>query len=239
VAIATYGVVFVPIRDAGAEGNATGKDLEQVMAAIVGKFVSLKKGQEIKGHQGIRCVRSTIKHCVPIAVHLAHHHRFGVIVLSIFSTGDLLKWMIEDNCRCDLAFYSGVNCSGTETIVRVFPKGRKGEIHEPFNSVKVASFPGLRVFYCTSIDEEAWWEEPWRCVQLMPGMGIKAMGGLNLVRVHDLDQYNEPDALARPPDTEVGFPEVSDPNEGEGWTFGMGAGSLKGRIRMIIIVRVD
>ena len=151
--------------------------------------------------------------------------------------GDLLKWFIDDNCRCDLAFFSGVNCSGTETVVRIFPKRRKGDIETPFSSVKVAAFPGLRVFFCTSNSFDDWIDEPWRCVQLLPGLGVKAMGGFNLVRVHDLDQYNEPDALARSPDTEVGFIEVAHPNDGTGWTFGKGAGSLKGQIRMILIAR--
>jgi len=141
--------------------------------------------------------------------------------------------VIDPNSRVDLIFYSGINCSGAQQIMRIFPGGEKGAVDDPFQSMKMVAGKGLRVYLCTSTDEEHWKEKPWRCLRVLKGVGAKTGTRRAMLRVHDLDLYNDAHANRLPVDGEQAFMEVASPDDGEGWTFGRGAGRLKNRIRMI------
>lgn len=147
-----------------------------------------------------------------------------------------MKWDIADNCRVDLIFYSGVGLAGQETVIRIFPSGKQGDVDHTFQSMRVGATKGLRVYLCTSTDDEHWQQFPWRCVRVVSGVGLKTETRRTLLNIHDLDQGQSPGdkSLKHGQD---GFPEVDSPEDGEGWTFGKGAGKLKNRIRMIRVVK--
>ena len=149
-----------------------------------------------------------------------------------------MKWAIDDNCRCDLLFYTGVGLAGDETVIRVFPSGKQGDVERPFQSMRFGGTKGLRVYLCTSTDDEHWAEMPYRCIRVVKGVGLSTSTRRILLNVHDLDAMQSPADKSLKHDT-TGFPEVASPEEGEGWTFGKGAGKLKNRIRMIRIVKED
>lgn len=148
-----------------------------------------------------------------------------------------MKWVIDPNSRVDLVFYSGLALSGDEAAVRIFPSGQQGDVEFPFQSMRVIGSPGVRVYLCTSTEDEAWTASPWRCIRPLAGIGVKHGVRARHLRIHDLDGYNEPHALSLPPDRSASFPLVEKPEAGEGWTFGRGAGQLKKRIRMIRVVK--
>lgn len=143
-----------------------------------------------------------------------------------------MKWAIDDNCRCDLIFYSGVGLAGDETVVRVFPSGKQGELEHNFQSMRLGATPGLRVYLCTSTDDKHWAEQPYRCIRVVKGVGLKTSTRRTLLNIHDLDFGQAPSDKSLKHE-QAGFPEVKKPKDGEGWTFGKGSGSLKNRIRMI------
>ena len=41
-----------------------------------------------------------------------------------------------------------------------------------------------------SPDDENWAEKPWRCIRMLPDMGLVAQNGMPFLRVHDLDLHN-------------------------------------------------
>ena len=84
-----------------------------------------------------------------------------------------MKWAIDDNCRCDLLFYTGVGLAGEETVIRIFPSGKQGELERPFQSMRMGATQGLRVYLCTSTDDEHWTNLPWRCIRVVKGVGLK------------------------------------------------------------------
>ena len=146
-----------------------------------------------------------------------------------------MKWVVDPNCRCDFVFYSGLNCSGLHQQVKVFPSGRQGDVSTPFQSVIFAARPGIRAYFCTDMDDDAWIRSPWRCVRPVKGLGLVTRSGMPYFRVNDLDLYGEPHLLRLPHGMEEGFPLVAHPEDGEGWTFGLGGDDLKGNIAMIRI----
>lgn len=156
-----------------------------------------------------------------------------------------MRWVVEPQCRADLVFYSGFNCSGREAAVRIFPTGSKGEIAFPFQSMKVFAPPGVRVYLCTTSDD-AWQAQPWRCIRVTEDVGLKVGQRMRMLRIHDLDLYNDPKLLAMPPGDEVSITFVQKPEDGDGWTFGRGSGpkgngvgALKGNVRQIRVLRED
>jgi len=152
-----------------------------------------------------------------------------------------MKWVIAKNVMCDILAYSGVNCSGKLTFVRIFPSGVQGEELQSQNlsSLMIAAAHGTRVALCTTADEETWKERPWRVIQVLEGHSFTAQNGRPAVRVLDLDQYNEPDALTLPPGVECTFVEYERPEEGSGWTYGRsGDQPLKGHIQMILVDKI-
>lgn len=149
-----------------------------------------------------------------------------------------MKWVIDKYCRIDIKFYSGINCSGDEAYVKIHPSGMSGkrqEITFPIQSLKLAGWPGIGIYLCTSDDDEDWVNHPWRCVRITKRMDNSPKS--TLVRVHDLDLFNPPQNLALPVGAGESFPLVDSPEEGTGFTFGKGAGQLKSRIRMIRVFK--
>ena len=147
-----------------------------------------------------------------------------------------MKWSIDDNCRADLVFYSGIGMAGDETQVRVFPSGVQGDVDYPFQSMRIATTKGLRVYLCTSTSDDDWAEHPYRCVRLTKSEGTQIGARRRLLNIHDLDTLQDPSDKGLKHDM-PGFPEVSSPDKGEGWTFGKGAGRLKNRVRMVRLVK--
>ncbi len=146
-----------------------------------------------------------------------------------------MKWVIAKNSRIDFKFFTGINCSGDEAYVKVHPSGRKKDVTFPFRSFKMAGWPGIGVYLCTSDDEDDWMNHPWRCVRITKSMGNGPKS--TLVRVHDLDLFNPPQFLALPVGAGESYPLVSSPEQGTGFTFGSGGGDLKGKIRMIQVFK--
>ena len=143
-----------------------------------------------------------------------------------------MKWVIDDNCRVDLIFYSGVGLAGTETVIRVFPSGKQGDIENGFRSMRVGGTKGLRVYLCTSTDKKNWAKFPYRCIRVVDGVGLKTSTRRTLLNIHDIDCMQSPSDKSLKHDM-PGFPEVKRLKDGEGWTFGKGAGSLTNRVLMI------
>lgn len=148
-----------------------------------------------------------------------------------------MKWSIDDNCRADLVFYSGIGMAGDETGVRVFPSGLQGELVHRFQSMRLSLTKGLRVYICTSTSDEEWMHHPWRCFRLTAAEeGVKGGARRRLLNIPDIDGLQDPTDKGLKHDM-PGFPEVASPDDGTGWTFGRGAGELKNRIRMIRLVK--
>lgn len=148
-----------------------------------------------------------------------------------------MKWVIAPKTRCDIVFLQGLNLSGERTMVQVHPVGgRQGDIDGSLiKSLALMGPLGARIVLCTTEDEDAWEQSPWRAIRLLKGVAFPNREGVMGVRVPDLDWLDPANARRSDPDTQMGFDEVPTLSAGTGWTFGK-MGPIRGHVRMI---RVD
>ncbi len=147
-----------------------------------------------------------------------------------------VKWVIDDNCRVDLVFYSGLSCSGDQSAVRITPGGTNGEVEYAFQSMRMFASPGLRVYVCDHSGDD-WREHAWRCIRVVKGVGKKTNTRRRMLNVHDVDLICDPSLFAQPHGSAESFPIADEPTDDECWTFGQPRKSLKNRVRMVRVVK--
>jgi hypothetical protein len=146
-----------------------------------------------------------------------------------------VRFEIAEKVRCDILAYSGLNCSGQLTLVRVYPDGKhKRDIKvSELSSVMIAGPIGTRIVFATGTGDD-WEDQPWRAVRLVKGKSFKARNGKPAVKVMDLDYLDPPKAYRTDTEMQVTFSQVERLEDGDDWTFGR-AGAIKGNVRVIYV----
>ncbi len=148
-----------------------------------------------------------------------------------------MQWVIENNSRCDLLTFSGINLSGHGSRVQIFPSGRQGDITSPISSLIIAGMPGLQVILCSMTDEMSWEDHPWRAIELKVGSSFRTKDGRLAVRIPDLENLDRPSDQRMDPDFQCSYDHVESLAARMGWTYGR-TGPLRGRVHQIRIGRV-
>lgn len=133
-----------------------------------------------------------------------------------------LYWTIEKGIVAELHLFSGLNFAGTREVVRIFHDQRKQgpEIDGArVKSIALSAPFGTRVILC-SATEALWEEHPWRALCFVEGEKFKMREGLPVIQVPDLDAMDDYKAPRHDPEVWRGYPTVTRPDEGRGWTYG-------------------
>ncbi|MFT7521111.1 MAG: hypothetical protein ACI9MC_003262 [Kiritimatiellia bacterium] len=150
-------------------------------------------------------------------------------------------WEIPVRLRADFLFYKATNLQGKRKSVRLFLKGRKGQIEpDDVRSMVVRAAHGTRVTLMTHVGPD-WMDYPWRAVRLLEGFTVPGdKTPLPGVRVPDLDFLHPPSTRRASDDYQESYRIVERPEDGEGWTFGrVGMPLIKGRVRKILVEREE
>lgn len=149
-----------------------------------------------------------------------------------------ITWVIAKNSRCDLVTFSGVNYSGRESRVQIFPSGRQGDITSPIRSMIYGAPAGMRLVLCVSPVEAGWMERPWRALVMTPTNSFRTRQGKFAIRVPDIEALDKPDARRTDPDFRASYNFAETLEDGNGWSYGR-VGPLHDQIQMIRVDRAE
>lgn len=151
-----------------------------------------------------------------------------------------MRWDIDENIRCTLFAFTGLNLSGNRSRVRVFPSGVDGKLGSNFRSITIVAPVGVRVILMTASSEDNAFDMPWRAIEIRKGKHFKLESGSPAVNIPDLDLYEEYDAERIDPDFVQTYAHVSSPDERPDWTYGMrGDVKLKNSVHAIKVEWID
>ena len=152
-----------------------------------------------------------------------------------------MEWNIAPHTRVDIHVFSGINFSGERRITNIPPAGgRQGSALNDFalRSIAISGPIGTTVVLCTSVLDIGWENRPWRAFRVIKGAGFRTKEGKIAIRAPDLDWFDASDAHRTDPDFQQTFPQVTEFENGEGWSFGRsGSMLLNDNIKQIRIFR--
>jgi len=151
-----------------------------------------------------------------------------------------MKWVIGPHVRAHIIGYSGTDVTGARFPVEIFASGhRTGVIDgQRLQSLLFGGQLGTRLILCASAEEEQWHLHPWRCTRLLANQVVLSEGGIQMVRVPDLEWLDGFDQKRANQNTSVSYPFAASLAEGQGWSFGR-PGPLKNLVKMIRVEHED